>query len=157
GLAGLSLLALGLVRHAAWRRWYVVTTIGQAALTFLCLTVLSHLTPWEKLEIFSVVVGLLMLAAGHVGWYREQQRQSDLVSLSLFLGSLLVGVPLAVATLIHRSHDYFSPLNEAGFLAAALLLLTAGFLFQLKSTTLSGAALTALYFVALLIYVPWSH
>jgi hypothetical protein len=156
-LTGINLLALALVRHVAWRRWYVVTTIGQAALTFLCMTMLSQLNPWQKLEIFSVAVGLLLLAVGHVGWYREQQRQSDLVSLSLLLGSLLVGVPLAAATLIDRSHDHFILLNELGFLAAAVLLLTTGFLFQLKTTTLSGAALTALYFIALLIYVPWSR
>jgi hypothetical protein len=156
-LTAISLLALVLVRHAAWRRWYVVTTISQAALTFLGVTVLSELSLWQKLEIFSVAVGLLLLAVGHIGWYREQERENDMVSLSLLLGSLLVGVPLAVATLIDRSHDHFIALNEFGFLAAAVLLLTSGFLFQLKTTTLNGSALTALYFVTLLIYVPWSR
>jgi len=156
-LTAISLLALALVRHAAWRRWYVVTAIGQAALTFLGMTVLSELSEWQKLEIFSVSVGLLLLVAGHVGWYREQERQSDLVSLSLFLGALLVGAPLAVATLIDRSRDHFVWLNELGFLIAAVMLLTTGFLFQLKSTTLIGTALTILYFLTLLIYVPWSH
>lgn len=153
----ISLLSLTLVRHAAWRRWYVVTTLSQAALTFLGVTVLSQLTMWQKLEIFSVAVGLLLLVAGHIGWYREQERENDMVSLSLLLGSLLVGVPLAVATLIDRSHDHFIVLNELGFLVAAVLLLTTGYLFQLKTTTLTGAALTALYFVTLLIYVPWSR
>lgn len=156
-LTVISLLALALVRHAAWRRWYVVTTLSQAALTFLGVTVLSELSLWQKLEIFSVAVGLLLLVAGHIGWYREQERENDLVSVSLLLGSLLVGVPLAVATLIDRSHDHFIVLNEFGFLAVAILLLTTGFLFQLKTTTLNGAALTALYFVTLLIYVPWSR
>jgi hypothetical protein len=156
-LTVIGLLALALVRDVAWRRWYVVTTIGQAALCFLCMTVLSELSFWQKLEVFSVSVGLLLLVAGHVGWYREQERHNDLVSVSLLLGSLLVGVPLAVATLIDRSQDNFNGLNELGFLAAAVLLLTTGFLFQLKATTLNGAALTALYFVTLLIYVPWSR
>ena len=104
-----------------------------------------------------MAVGLLLLAAGHIGWYREQERENDMVSLSLLLGSLLVGVPLAVATLIDRSHDHFIALNELGFLAAAVILVTTGYLFQLKTTTLVGAALTALYFVTLLIYVPWSR
>lgn len=156
-LTAISLLALALVRHAAWRRWYVVTTLSQALLTFLGMTVLSELTTWQKLEIFSVVVGLLLLIVGHIGWYREQDRENDMVSLSLLLGSLLVGAPLAIATLIDRSHDHFIALNELGFLAAAVLLLTTGYLFQLKSTTLAGAALTALYFVTLLIYIPWSR
>jgi hypothetical protein len=157
GLTVLSLVALVLVRHSAWRRWYVVTAIAQAGLTFLGMTVLSELSAWQKLEIFSVVVGLLLLALGHLGWYREQERHNDLVSVSLLLGSLLVGVPLAIATLVDRSHDHFIILNEAGFLAAAVLLVTTGFLFQLKSTTLVGSALTAVYFITLLVYVPWSR
>lgn len=156
-LTAISLLSLALAQQAAWRRWYVVTTLGQAALTFLGITVLSQLSLWQKLEIFSVAVGLLLLVAGHIGWYREQERENDMVSLSLFLGSLLVGMPLAIATFIDRSRDHFIVLNELGFLAAAVLLVTTGFLFQLKSTTLVGAALTALYFVTLLIYVPWSR
>ncbi|MGH7221602.1 MAG: hypothetical protein ACRELF_00065, partial [Gemmataceae bacterium] len=150
-LTVISLLSLALVRHAAWRRWYVVTTLSQAALTFLGITVLSELSLWQKLEIFSVVVGLLLLSVGHIGWYREQERENDMVSLSLLLGSLLVGVPLAAATLIDRSHDHLIVLNELGFLAAAVLLLTTGYLFQLKTTTLAGSALTALYFITLLI------
>jgi hypothetical protein len=156
-LTVISLLALGLVRHTAWRRWYVVTTITQAALTFLGMTVLSELTQWQKLEVFSVVLGLLLLTAGHIGWYREQERENDLVTLSLLLGSLLVGVPLAVATMVDRSRDHFLVLNELGFLAAALLLVTSGFLLQLKATTLTGAGLTVLYFMTLLIFVPWSR
>ena len=156
-LTAMSLLAVALVRHAAWRRWYVVTAIGQAGLAFLGVTVLSELTQWQKLEIFSVSVGLMLLVVGHIGWYREQERQRDLVTLSLLLGSLLVGIPLAVATLIDRSRDHFVFLNELGFLAAAVLLVTTGFLFQLKSTTIVGASLTALYFVTLLIFVPWSR
>jgi hypothetical protein len=153
----ISLLAVLLVRHVAWRRWYVIAAITEAALAFLALALLSELSPLQRLEVFCVAVGLLLLVAGHIGWYREQDRQNDLVSLSLLLGSLLVGVPLAAATLIDRSRDHFIFLNEIGFLAAALLLTTTGFLFQLKSTTLVGAGLTALYFVTLLIFVPWSR
>jgi hypothetical protein len=157
GLTAISLLALALVRHVVWRCWYVVTTIGQAALTFFGLTVMSELSPWQKVEIFSVAVGVLLLVIGHIGWYREQERQSDLVSLSLLLGSLLVGVPLAVATLIDRSRDHFIILNELGFLAAGIVLVTTGFLFRLRATTLTGSCFTVVYFVTLLIYVPWSR
>jgi hypothetical protein len=156
----MALVAAGLVRHPAWRRWYVVAAVGQGLLTFLAVQALSDLSPWQKLEIFSVIVGLLLLVFGHLGWYREQDRESDLVSLSLLLGSLLAGVPLAIATLIDRYHGEFAGLhflNEIGFLAISILLLATGFLFQLKATTLTGAALTALYFITLLIYVPWSR
>jgi len=156
-LTAVALGAVGLVRHRAWRRWYVVMAVGQAALAFFGTTVLSDLHPLQKLEIFCVTVGLLMLMAGHVGWYREQDRHSDLVSVSLFLGSLLVGMPLAVATLVDRSQNDFIALNDLGFLAAGVLLLTTGFLFRLKSTALTGAGLTALYFLTLLLFVPWGR
>ena len=156
-LTVINLLALAIVRHQGWRRWYLMTTIGQAALAFLGVTALSELSHWQKLQIFSMSVGFLLLVAGHIGWYREQDRQNDLVSLSLLLGSFLLGIPLAVATLIDRSGDHFIVLNELGFLAVAILLLITGFLFQLKSTTMIGAFLTALYFTTLLIYLPWSR
>lgn len=146
-----------LVQHMAWRRWYVVTTVAQGALTFLGMTVLSELTIWQKVEIFSIIVGLLLLVVGHVGWYREQERQSDMVTVCLFFGSVLLGAPLAIATIIDRSQDHFIVLNELGFLLAAILLVTTGFLFQLKSTTLTGVTLILVYFVTLLIFVPWGR
>ena len=146
-----------LVRHMAWRRWYIVTTIAQGALTFLGMTVLSELSIWQKVEIFSVIVGLLLLVVGHVGWYREQERQSDMVTVCLLFGSVLLGAPLAIATIIDRSQDHFIVPNELGFLLAAILLVTTGFLFQLKSTTLTGVTLILVYFATLLIFVPWGR
>jgi hypothetical protein len=77
--------------------------------------------------------------------------------MSLLLGSLLAGIPLVVATLIDRHRGDFIALNELGFLGVGLLLLTTGVLFQLKSTTLTGATQTGLYFVTLLLFVPWQR
>ena len=129
----MSLLAAWLVQDAAWRRWYVVMAITEIGLMFFTLNVLSHLTLWDKLEIFSVLVGTAMLVIAHAGWYREQEQQSDLVSFSLLAGSLLVGLPLTIAVLIHRGHatPEFSTLNELGMLAAGIILLATGFAFQL--------------------------
>jgi hypothetical protein len=159
-LGAISLVAAALVQQEGWRRWYVVAAIGQGLLTILAVQALSELNPWQKLEIFSVALGLLLLVAGHVGWYREQDLQSDMVSLSLFLGSLLAGVPLAVATIIDRAHGDFAAFhvfNEMGFLTVGVLLLVTGVLFQLRATTLNGVALTTLYFASLLMYVPWGR
>jgi hypothetical protein len=152
-LIALSLLAAGLVRHPGWRRWYILMAIVEAALTFLVLHVLSTLSPWQKLELFSVILGLAFLVVGHMGWYRERERHSDLVSLGLFLGSVLAGLPLAIAVLYHRSLMHFSPLNEVGLLAVGVLLLATGFMFQIRSTTLTGAALTVLYLAALVLFI----
>ncbi len=152
-LGSLSLLAAWLVRHPAWRRWYVVTAITEAALMFLAIHVLSHLSMWEKLEIFAIAAGVGLLAAGHVGWYREQEKQEDMVSFSLATGALLVAAPLAIAVVLHRSVPEFSAPNELGMLAAGVLLLATGFMFQIRSTTLTGAGLLAIYLVTLVLYV----
>lgn len=149
----LSLLAAWLVRDASLRRWYLVMAIVEAALTFLTIHLLSHLNVWEKMEIFSVIVGVALLVVGHAGWYREQESQEDLVSFSLLAGSLLVCLPLSLALLVHRSEPHFSPLDEFGMLAAAVLLLASGFVLQIRSTALTGAAMMTVYLVTLLLYI----
>jgi hypothetical protein len=156
-LLAISLSAMALVRASTWKRWYAVMALAEALLAGVAIQVLSTLTIYQKLEIFSVTAGISLLVVGHVGWVREQDRHSDLVSVSLLLGSLLAGVPLAIATLYDRWHDQFLVLNELGFLTVGVLLLATGFIFQLKSTTLTGAALTMLYFMMLLVYVPWAR
>jgi hypothetical protein len=155
GLTALSLMAAWLVQQAAGRRWYIVMAIVEAGLTFIALHFLSHLTLWEKLEIFSVIVGLALLAVGHVGWHREQNQQNDLVSFSLLFGSLLVGLPLTIAVLFHRfqPRPEFSTLNELGMLAAGMVLLTTGFVFQLRSTTITGACLLMVYLLSLVLFI----
>ena len=96
-----------------------------------------------------------MLAVGHIGWRREHDEHSDIVSFSLLNGSLLVAVPLMIAVLVHRCRiePEFSTLNELGMLAAGVVLLTTGFVFQLRSTTLTGATLLLVYLLTLVMYV----
>lgn len=153
----IAALTVAIVKVASWRRWYVVQVVAQGALTLLALHELSNLNGWQQVELFSVIVGLLLLAVGHFGWYREQDRESDLVSTSLFFGSLLAAVPLAIATWVDRGQGHFLILNEAGFLFVSVLLLGSGLVFQLKSTTLVGSLSTTLYFGTLLLFVPWSR
>ncbi len=158
--AAMGLIALGavwLVRHPAWRRWYVVTSVAQGALVFFGITAVSTLTPLQKLEIYSMLCGLFLLVAAHVGWMREREEESDMVSLGLLLGSILLGAPPAIAALVDRSRHEFLLLNELGFLATAVLLLAIGLLFQIRATTVTGATLVSLYFVTLLFYVPWDR
>jgi len=152
-LAALSLLAAWLVQDQRWRRWYIITAVGLALLTAITLHVLSQLSLWDKLEIFSVAVGLALLVVGHLGWYREQERQNDVVSLSLLLGSVLTGLPLAIAVVLHRYNNNFSALNELGLLFVGVVLLGTGFIFQLRSTTLVGGSLVGLYLVSLVLFI----
>jgi hypothetical protein len=154
-LTAISLLAAWLVREAAHRRWYIVMAIVEAALTFLTLHVLIHLTLWEKLEIFSIAAGVSLLVIGHVGWHREQDRHDDLITFSLLYGSLLVGLPLTIAVLIHRCQPVpeFSTPNELGMLVAGIALLTTGFICQLRSTTITGAVLLLVYLLSLVLFI----
>jgi hypothetical protein len=148
-LVVLGFLAAALVSHPGWRRWYVLMALTEGVLLLIVLHVLADLTPWQKLELFSVLIGLGLLLSGHLGWYREQDRQNDLVSFSLFLGSLAVGLPLVVELLLHRGHAEFALVYELGTLLAGVLLLGSGFMFRLKSTTLTGLFLVVLYLVTL--------
>ncbi len=150
-------LAVLFVKVSGWRRWYVVNVVAQGALTLLAMHKLIDLNPWQQIELFSVIAGLLLLGVGHLGWYREQDRESDLVSMSLFFGALLAAVPLAIATWIDRGKGHFLIMNEIGFLFVSVLLLGTGAVFRLKSTTLVGSISTSLYFITLLLFVPWGR
>ncbi len=156
-MLGISMLAILVTQHPTGRRWYIVTTIGQAVVLLLAIHKLIELNPWQQLELFAVLAGLLLLGVGHYGWYKEQDQQSDLVSMSLLFGSILASVPLAIATWIDRGHNVFNPWNEFGFLFISVALLATGILFQLKSTTMVGSAMTALYFITLLLFIPWGR
>jgi hypothetical protein len=147
-----SILAAVLVRHAAWRRWYVVMAIAQGLLTLLAVQALSTLNGWQKAELFSVAAGTVLLVLGHLGWHRENESEDDLVSFGLGLGSLLVGGALTIAVLYHRSAPEFSWPDELGLLAGGLVLLASGFVLQIKSTTLAGSAMLTTYIVTLLLF-----
>ena len=152
----IAALTVAVVKVSAWRRWYTVNVVIQGGLTLLALHKLIDLSPWQQVELFSVIAGLVLLAIGHAGWYREQDRESELASMSLFFGALLASVPLAFATWSDRAQGKFLILNETGFLFISVLLLVTGAVLRLKSTTLVGSVSTALYFLTLLIFVPWS-
>ena len=102
-----SLIAMSMTRQDSWRRWYVVTSLAEGAITLLAVHQLIDLSPWQQIELFSVLTGLLLLCVGHVGWHREHERESDMVSTSLLFGALLASVPLAVATWHDRYHGEF--------------------------------------------------
>lgn len=149
GAAGIFLVPPG-----GWRRWYTVATIGLAAVTFLTLNVLINLSGWQKLEIFCVVIGLVLLAVGHVGRFRESHSTSgadDTVSLGLWFGSLLAAVPLFVAMFYHRFIEGTpSRVDELALLTVTILMLVSGCSWQIKSTTLLGGLHLGAYLVLLI-------
>lgn len=150
---GAGAAAIYLVPPSGWRRWYTVATVALAAVTFLTLNLLIHLSGWQKLEIFCVVVGLVLLAVGHVGRFREQSAggDEDTVSLGLWFGSLLAAVPLFVAMFSHRFiQGSVSLVDELALLTVTILMLVSGCGWRIKSTTLTGGAHLGLYLVLLI-------
>jgi hypothetical protein len=161
-LIGIGVVSLMLVRHQAWRRWYAFTVVGNAALIVLVLTFLGHLTYWQKLELVCLVLGTGLLVTGHAGWYREQDRHDDLVSLALVFGSLLIAIPLTLAVITGRVNylttpgmtpDTFHTLNEFGMLLAGLLLLGTGTMCRLRATTIMGSLMLVIYVLTLVLYI----
>jgi hypothetical protein len=161
-LAVLALIAVILVRHPVWRPLHVISAIGMTALALVTIAIASDLSPLQKVEVVCVAVGLLLLIVSHVGWWREADRESELVTLGMLFGALLVGVPLAIATIVDRSAEkHGAPtgwlINELSWLAAAVLLFATGFLFRLRVTTIIGAILLTVYLFTLVLLVPWAR
>ncbi len=161
-LVGATLTAICLVRQQGWRRWYLLAAIADGGLTALVLFQRMNLSGWQKLELVCLALGLALLIAGHVGWRREHEREDDLVSFGLFLGSLFVAVPLTYAVLYFRftsdnrlpdDFDAFRTFNEVGMLAVGLLLLGGGIVLHIKSTTLTGGIVMALYLLSLVAFL----
>ena len=154
--AAVSALAAWIVQHSAWRRWYFTTFFVLTGLIFLTINVLIDLSNWQKLEIFCVVAGLVALVSGYVGMFREQEERSDLVDFGLWIGSILAAIPLLVAVIYHRfAGDGVSLINEFGLLTISVLILAAGLMFQVKSSTLLGGTTLIIHLLVLVISVGY--
>jgi hypothetical protein len=161
-LALAGLLAGWLVQQQAWRRAYVVLAIISGALTALLFHKLYQEHPWVTLEVISILVGVVLLAVGHVGWYREtEERSGEGVSFALFLGTLAVLVPLAIATVNYRFYTEGQHLrlrglvpgiDELGLVFACIVLLGTGIVGRLKVTTLFGSTTLTAYVLMVLIH-----
>jgi hypothetical protein len=149
----LALMSAGLVRLPNFRRWYTTMAIVEAALAFFVIERQSHLSAWQHIEFFCVGVGVVLLVVGYSLWYREQDRQSDAASFCLLMGSLLAGVPLAIAAIVNRFGYQVSLVDELGLLTISVLMFVCGFLCRLRATTLVGGGLLVIHLVMLLAFV----
>jgi len=150
-------VAFLLMPTANRRRAYAAMSIALGGITLLTLGQLSHLSKWQKLEIFSTVVGTLLIVASYIGRFREAERnRDDRVTFGLWLGSLLATVPLAIAVVYHRSvNGTISLPDEMALVTISVLMLLTGFVWQVKSTTLHGGGGLGLYLVVLIVSLGW--
>ena len=155
-----SYTAIALVPVGNWRRLYWTSSFALTGLCFLTLQILSTLTGWQKLEIFGVIIGTVMVVAGYIGRFREAPAgttrgssggdSGDSVSLGLWIGSLLVTAPLTIAMCVWRFHvgEPHWP-EELAIVTFTILMLVTGFSWQIKATTVAGSG--TLFFYLLIV------
>ncbi len=157
-LTVISLLAAWLVQHPAWRRVHLVLTVINGVLIAVMIHKLSELSPWQKLEIFSIVVGVLLLMAGYIGWYRETERASDLVSIAFLFGSVALVMPLLIAAIVHKAnHDHMPGWDDLGVIVACIALFGSGVMCRIKTTTLVGIGGMICFLFVILIDLVHQH
>ncbi len=155
--AASGLVAIALVPSGPRRSWYTAATTGLSVLAVLTLNLLIDLSGWQKLEIFCVIVGLILLAISHVGSFQEEEGQtSESVSFGLWFGSLLAVVPLFIAVVYHRFMTAGPSLyDELALLTVTIALLATGLSWQFKATTLLGGIHLLLYLLIVVISVAY--
>ena len=150
-------LATVIVPASRWRRVYTTAAVALGAVAFLRLNLLIELDSWQKLEIFCVAVGLGMLVASHLGMFREGDgKRSEEVGFGLALGSILATLPLVIGFLYHRSTGGEPSLyDEMALITVTILMLVTGLSWQIKATTVSGAAALVLYLCVLIVSLAY--
>jgi hypothetical protein len=137
--------------QTGWRQWYTTATAALAGVTVLTLNVLIDLSGWQKLEIFLVICGVILLVLSTIGRFREAGESGDeSVTMGLALGSLLAVGPLFLAMLWHRWDAGPSMWDEIALLTISVLMLAAGLVAQMKAPTLLGGAALVLYLMILI-------
>lgn len=153
GIIAACLVASAIAKQLGWRWVFSLGATASTAVAVFVLSSLADLSAWQRLEVLAVTLGTLLLAAGHVGRFRDRMRQSDdLIDVALWFGSALTIVPLAVATFYHR---FESPppslLDELALATFGLLMLATGLAWRFKATTLVGGGALGGYLVVLMV------
>ena len=114
----------------------------------------------HKVEIGCLLIGTTLLGIGHIGWFREGEKEDEVATMGLLFGSLLIVLPLAIGLFFYRTFEIHSGSNwvlfhEIATIVAALSLFGTGVACRIRSTTITGAGLLAVFGITLLALVQW--
>lgn len=145
--------AIAVVPAGNWRRLYWTSSIALSGLCLLIINLLSHFTPWQKLEILCVLIGAMLIVTGYIGRFREGAADlGDGITLGLWLGSVLVTAPLLIAWCTW-GFDHVP--EEMAIVVFTILMLATGFPWQVKSTTLAGGGTLFAYLVVKIVQLAY--
>ena len=150
-LSGLALIA-ALVSGDGARRWYGALTISQLVLSVLAIAQYSALGLPRKMELFSVVAGLVLLVVGYATWYRKQNSENEAAGFCLFAGALMAGLPPAIFSVINRFGFGVSFADEFALLTIAVLMFLTGMMSRVRATTLIGGGLLVSHLITLVVF-----
>jgi hypothetical protein len=152
-----AVTAAGLVPNGAWRRWYTTAAIGMGGVTLLTLNVLTQLSLWQKAEIFCVSVGILLIVVSYIGRFRETtDSENDVVTVGLWLGALMVTLPLLATTIYGRTSNHeIAGIEELALVATTLVMLVTGTSWHIKATTFFGGLGLFLYLLLVVASLGW--
>lgn len=153
-IAFISLIAAALNRAGDWRRWNIIAFAIQIALAVVCLQQRLVLSAWQNVELFLVLAGVATVLASHWSILKSTERRNDVASLGLFIGSLAICLPLAIATWYFRFNvGDVSMLDELCLITASILLAVSGVILKLRATTLVGAFFFLTHLVLMIVSV----
>ena len=154
------LAAALLTQSVSWRAGF--RAIGIANVLVVVLVINSSIsTHWlQRVELAAVLLGIALLVIGHIAWYREGDTPDAGATSALGWGSMLVVAPLACGLVYFRCHHAPSIWNwwffhEVTSIMLALTLLGLGLACRIRSTTIGGVSLLAVYVVSLVTLVQW--
>ena len=158
-LAGATIVGL-MTKQAHWRNTFRVTALGLVLTTIAAINGLVDMSWAHRSELFSILTGTALLVMGYIAWAREDAQKDGMATIGLTIGSLLVGVPLAIGLVQERLANgaVFSGwglFHEVGVIVAGIVLLGSGLLCRVRATTLVGSSLFAVHLASLVILIHW--
>lgn len=156
---GLAISAL-FVGPGDWRKSYLAG-IPIVLLTSLIVWVAAaELTRGQQIEICCLFAGGLVTVGAYIGWANENDEPNDATTVSFWIGTLLLVVPMLIGLLLSRIDGgdvMFSwrGFHEVGGLLVGLVLLGSGILCRVRSTTLGGGVMLVTWLLSHLLVIHW--